>query len=325
MTTRGLVEGALLAGLATILVLLGNFPFIGLFFLLFCSIPITVVTVRHSTLTGAISSALTVLIIALLLGPLSAISGGLQYILLGWVMGYMLYHHKSGSKTLHAVVITAAIASIVLVILSLGLIGFTQEAMTAYINDYTTEMMHLYQNSGMLEMMIGQGVSEIQVTQMLQQSIQIVLHLLPAIIIISRSVMALITYFLTAQVLKRLKIRIPRVQNFKKWGLPASSVWGLIFFWALWLAGDYIQISWINILALNCLVIYGALLFLNGFALACYWFKFSQMSLPIKIIGTLFVLFFISGFMIACILMGLADLLFDFRKLRVDNKKVSKG
>ena len=44
-----------------------------------------------------------------------------------------------------------------------------------------------------------------------------------------------------------------------------------------------------------------------------------------KIVGVLFLLLFFTGFLIACILMGLADLLFDFRKLRVDNKKVSKG
>lgn len=325
MTTRGIVESALLAGLAAILLLLGSFPFVGLFFLLFCSIPITIATVRHGTFTGGISSILTVLIVTLLLGPISAVSGGLQYILLGWVLGLMLYHRKSGSKTLHTIVITASIASVLILIISLGLIGFTPTAISSYMNEYTTEMMNLYQNSGMIDMMSKQGISEIQVTQMLQQSIHIVLYILPAIMIISRSIMALITYFFTAQVLKRLKIRIPRVQNFQKWGLPAYSVWGLIAVWALWLAGDYIQITWINVVTLNLLVIYGALLFLNGFALSCAWLKFGQMSTPIKIIGTIFILFFITGFMIACILMGLADLLFDFRKLRVDNKKVRKG
>lgn len=325
ITTRGLIEGALLAGLAAVFILLSSFPFVGLFFLLFCSVPITVVTVRNGTFTGAVSAVISVLIVALLLGPISAISGGLQYILLGWVMGYMLYHRKSGSKTLHAVVITSAIATVFVLLIGLGLIGFTPDAIATYMDEYSKEMLSVYQSTGMIGMMTSQGISEMQVTQMLQQSIRIVFYILPAIMIISRSIMALITYFLTVQVLKRLKIRIPRVQNFQKWGLPSSAVWGLIFVWALWLAGDYIQISWINILSLNCLIIYGALLFLNGFALSCYCFKFHQMSTLMKIIGTIFLLFFISAFFVACILMGLADLLFDFRKLRVDNKKVSKG
>ncbi len=99
----------------------------------------------------------------------------------------------------------------------------------------------------------------------------------------------------------------------------------MIIVWALWLAGDYINIKWLNIIALNFLLVYGALLFLDGLALSCYWFKFDQMFSLMKIVGVLFLLLFFTGFLIACILMGLADLLFDFRKLRVDNKKVSKG
>ena len=44
-----------------------------------------------------------------------------------------------------------------------------------------------------------------------------------------------------------------------------------------------------------------------------------------KVLSVVFVMFFFTGFALACVLLGLADLLFDFRKLRVDNKKVNKG
>ena len=177
----------------------------------------------------------------------------------------------------------------------------------------------------MIDMMTQQGLSKTQVMDMLQQTMQMVINLMPAILIISRAVMAVITYFLTIQVLKKLRIRVPRIQNFQKWGLPFAAVWGLIVVWALWLTADYINIGWLNILALNCMIIYGALLVLDGFALTCYWFKLDQMSTGMKLVCALFVLFFFTGFLIACVLMGLADLLFDFRKLRVDNKRVRKG
>lgn len=325
LTTRGMAEGAIMAGLATIFMLIGNLPFIGVFVLLFCSVPITIATVRHGSLTGGLAAILSTLLLALLLGPLSAISGGLQYMALGWVFGYMLYHRKSGSKTIQAGVLTVALAALVMLLISLGLMGFTPEAIASYMDSYTADMMEVYQSTGMIDMMAQQGVSKTQVMELLQQSMHMILQIMPACLVIVRSIMAVITYFLTMLVLKRLKIRIPRIQNFQKWGLPAASVWGLIIVWALWLAGDYINIKWLNIIALNFLLVYGALLFLDGLALSCYWFKFDQMSSLMKIVGVLFLLLFFTGFLIACILMGLADLLFDFRKLRVDNKKVSKG
>ncbi len=325
ITARGMAEGVLMAALAAIFMLAGNLPFIGLFVLLFCSIPITVATVRNNPFIGGLSAVLAVILALLFLGPIAAISGGLQYMLLGWVLGYMLYHHKSSNKTIGAGVITAASAALVILLFTLGLIGFTPASITAYMDNYTADMMEMYQSTGMIDMMAQQGVSKTQVAEIMEQSVQLMMRLMPSILIISRSVMAVITYFLTVQVLKRLKIRIPRIQNFQKWGLPFGFVWGLIIVWALWLAADYIDISWLNILTLNFLIVYAALLFLDGFALTCYWFKFEQMSTPMKVLGVLFVLFFITGFLIACTFMGLADLLFDFRKLRVDNKKVRKG
>ena len=54
-------------------------------------------------MVGALTAVLATLIVGLLFGPITAISGGLQYMLLGWVLGYMLYHHRSGSKTIQAV------------------------------------------------------------------------------------------------------------------------------------------------------------------------------------------------------------------------------
>lgn len=62
ITARGMAEGALMAALAAIFMLAGNLPFIGLFVLLFCSIPITVATVRNNPLIGGLSAVLAVIL-----------------------------------------------------------------------------------------------------------------------------------------------------------------------------------------------------------------------------------------------------------------------
>ncbi len=321
MTVQALTEGAIMAGLTIILILIGNLPFIGAFALLFCSIPITIITVRQGKFAGGLTSVLAALLVGLLFGPLTAIAAGLQYILLGWVMGFMFHQRKSAIKTIHASVITAAFAAIALLFINLGLMGFSPETIAAYLESYQKEMLQMYETTGMTAMLAQQGMTQVQIDNMLVQVINLAIRIMPAMMVVSHGAMAIITYFITTSILKRLKIRIPRVHGFQNWILPGSFVWLLIAVWALWLAGDYINISWMNIVVLNLLLICAALLLLDGLALSMSLFKFKEMSMGMKVFAVFSVMFFFTGFIAAFILTGLADLLFDFRKLRVDNKK----
>ena len=313
MTVRALTEGAIMAGLTIILILLGNLPLIGMFALLFSSIPVTLVTVRHGGFAGGLTGVLAVILTTLFMGPLSAVAAGLQYILLGWVMGYMLHKRKSAVKTIHASVIAAAAASVALLFIA------------AYLDEYQQEMLTMYETTGMTAMLTQQGMTSTQATDFLVQIISLAVRIMPAMMIISHGAMAIVTYFITTYIFKRLKIRIPRAHGFQNWILPGSFVWCLIAVWALWLAGDYINISWMNLVILNLLLVFAALLFLNGLSFSMYAFKFKEMSMGMKLFTAFFAMLFFTGFIIGLILAGLADLLFDFRKLRVDNKKEQKG
>ncbi len=321
LTVQALTEGAIMAGLTIILILVGNLPFIGAFALLFSSIPITIVTTRQGVFAGGLTSVLATLLTMLFFGPLTAIAAGLQYILLGWVMGCMLHKRKSAVKTIHASAITAGVAALVMLFISLGLMGFSPETIADYLDSYRQEMLQMYETTGMTAMLAQQGMTQTQVDDMLVRVINLVIRIMPAMSVLSAGFMAIITYFITTYILKRLKIRIPRAHGFQNWILPSSFVWLLIAVWALWLAGDYINISWMNIVTLNMLLVCAALLLLDGLALSMYLFKFKEMSIGMKIFAVFSVMFFFTGFIIAFILVGLADLLFDFRKLRVDNKK----
>ena len=325
LTVPALTEGTIMAGLTIILILLGNLPLIGMLALLFSSIPITIVTTRHGSFAGGLTSILSVLLLVLFMGPLTAVSAGLQYVLLGWVMGYMLHRRKSAVKTIHASVITTAFATVALLLINLALMGFSPESIAAYLDEYQKEMLAMYEATGMTGMLIQQGMTQTQASDFLVQIINIAIRIMPALMIISHGAMAIVTYFITTYILKRLKIRIPRVHGFQNWILPGGFVWGLIAVWALWLAGDYISISWMNILILNLLLVFAALLFLDGMAMSMHLFKFKEMSAGMKMFTVFAFMLFFTGFIVSFILAGLADLLFDFRKLRVDNKKEQKG
>lgn len=322
LSTRALTEGALMTGLAVVLALLGMLPVIGALTILICGIPITVAAARHGSFTGALTAVLATILIALFLGPISALSYGLENMLLGFVIGYMLNKRKSGVKILQASVATAALASLVMMIVSFAIMGFTPDTISAYYAQMEADMMEMYESTGLTDaMMAQQGVSSIELTAMLQSMVAVLVKLSPAMMMIGGGVMGAITCWLTMLILKRLKVRIPRSFSITNWRLPFATVWLIIVIWALWLMGDRIPFEWVNILVMNCMVVCAALLFVNGFTAAAHIFKFSQMSTGMKVLTIFMFIMFFTGFIFAMIILGIADLLFDFRKKKVDNNR----
>lgn len=323
MSTRALTEGALMAGLAVIFALLGLVPLIGSIAILICGIPITIVTARQGSFTGGMAAILATILIALFLGPLSALSYGLQNLLLGFVIGYLLHKRKSGAKIMQAGIATSALASLVIMLISFALMGFSPESIAAYLAQTEEEMMTMYESTGMLDAMAQQqGISVAEITAMVQSMAAMMVKLSPSFMMISGAITAVVTYWLTMIILKRLKVRIPRSVSFSNWRLPFASIWVIIVVWALWLFSNRITVEWLNILVMNGMIVCAAALLVNGLAAGLYLYPLSQMSSFMKI-TTVFMLFmFFTGAIIALIILGIADLLFDFRKKKVDNSKV---
>ena len=322
MTTRNLTEGALMAGLSAILVLAGSFlPLIGALLLLVCGLPITIVTVRNGSYLGGLSAMVVVCLLAIIVGPLSAISCGLQFILIAWIFGWMFAHRKSAGKTICAGVAASLVATILLALMSFALMGFSVESLQTQMYAYMDDAIGMYESMGLLEQMaVRQGVTTVEFEEQMMQNMTAILGLLPSILLFSSAFTALINYGITIYILKRLKIKIPRMKPFKQFSLPNGTIWVVILIWALWLGRSHLNIGVIPIILQNLFLLGCALLFLQGLAVTAYWFDISSMSLGMKIFTGFFVFFFFTGFLVSCVFMGLGDLLFDLRKLRKSEK-----
>ncbi len=325
MSTRALTEGAIMTGLAVVFALLGMVPLIGALTIFISGIPVTIATARHGSFAGALSAILATLLIALLLGPISGLSYGLENMLPGFVIGYMLNKRRSGMKILQAGMLTAASASLILMIVSLGIMGFTPDTISAYYAQMETDMMTMYESAGLIDAMAQQqGASAIEITALMQSMVAVLVKLSPATVFLLGAFNGAIIYWLTMMVLKRIKVRIPRTTGFSGWRLPFSSVWVIIVVWALWLINDRIPFDWLNILVMNCMVVCAALLFFNGLTAAMHMLHFKEMSVGMKVL-TAFAFFMCFTFcIIGLIILGIADLLFDFRKKKVDNNREVK-
>jgi len=321
ITTRNLTEGALMAGLSAILVLAGSFiPVLGVVMLLVCGLPITIVTVRNGSYLGGLSAIVVVLLLAIVVGPISAISCGLQFILIAWIFGWMFAHRKSAGKTISAGIVASLLATVIIALLSFALMGFSMDTLQTQMNGYLDEVLDMYERTGVLEQMAGQGMSKVQFKEQMMQSMSAVMGLLPTILLLSSAASAIINYGITIYILKRLKIKIPRMKPFKEFSFPNGAIWPIILIWALWLGRNYLNIGILLIVVQNLFILGCAVLFIQGLAVTVYWFNVPSMSLGMKIFTAFFVFFFFTGFIVSCVFMGLADLLFDLRKLRKSEK-----
>ena len=203
---------------------------------------------------------------------------------------------------------SAALAAVLGVIptLMFAAQGIDPNSVTEMINTVIQQ----YQASGLMTTMQQQGITEMQLRQLMQQFIQFYVLILPSFAVLG----ALIEYAFVFYFLKRWlnpKRRIP----FTHWRLPWYAVWGGVLGIAFYLLGD--QFSWTILrgLGINLMVIYGALTLVLGTALYLYLLQSPKiprfLKLGLVLASFLFFYFSISSI----ILFGLFDLVFNFRRL----------
>lgn len=324
MSAQVLKDGALLTALSAIMMIVSQFlPGLGFILAMVAGVPISLVLVKHGPAVAGGSALVVTLFLVLMLGPLAGVLVALPVVALALAVGWMLWSHKSAGKTLGVGIMTAVVTRFLFLIFAFGLNGAAMPDSAVLVD----QGMAMYEETGMLETMAAQGISESEVRTMLEGMNAFIMKILPAILIVGSAFGAAVHYAVTIRMMKKWRIKIPRLQPFKEWQLPGYFVWGLIVAWALWLGNDYLQLDWLEALAQNILIVYGALLFASGLSVLAHYLALDKLSGGMKLMAVIFLIFFFTGVAIISILAGMFDLVFDFRKLRPgakDEKKVNK-
>ena len=174
-------------------------------------------------------------------------------------------------------------------------------------SDMINTAVQQYQDSGLLAVMQQQGISEVQVRDILQQGIQIYPSYAALVAIVE---FGLVFYFARIW-LNENGGRIP----FMRWRLPWYAVWGAVLGIACYLLGD--QFSWTVLrgAGINLMVVYGALTLVLGASVVVFLLQSPRIPRFLKfaliIVGFMYI--FLSG--VSLILLGLFDLVFNFRRL----------
>lgn len=179
-------------------------------------------------------------------------------------------------------------------------------------SDMINTTVQQYQASGLLAAMQQQGITEVQVRDLLQQGIRLYASLLPSVAAIA----AFLEFGLVFYIVRRWLNDDDVVQvPFTRWSLPWYAVWGAVLGIAFYLLGD--QFSWTVLrgMGINLMVVYGAITLVLGTSVYLYLLQSPRIPRFLKwsLIIASFIYFFFS--VVSIIMFGLFDLVFNFRRL----------
>ncbi|HHY22534.1 MAG TPA: DUF2232 domain-containing protein [Bacilli bacterium] len=312
--TRVLTEGALMAALFTLILILSVFvPFIGLITLFLLPFPIIIYVLRHGIKPGLL--LLTVVL------SVSFFVGGLEGLPLAWfvgvgglVVGELYRRKKSGFAVLLGGSLAYIVNFLLLFIGSIILLGINPIEVSQQI------MRESVDTAEQLLISFGQESSE-QLEQF--ESMIELLGKMTAMLIIFTGVMyALISQLIANVFLTRLGFQSSKLPPIREWSFPKSFLWYYLIVSILMIMGMGNDSSALSLVLLNLFPLLEVIMAIQGFAVIFYWSYQKKVTIVVPIMAVVFGLI-LPIFLYIVRILGIIDLGFDLRKKLSNDKKQS--
>lgn len=316
LSTKVLVESALLAGITAIIALAGMFiPLFNFLTLLVTAVPIIIAVVRNDFYAGFLASLIAAFLIFVLAGPIQSILFYIQFMLMALAYGYMFKKQISIGKIL----VIGTTITVISTLLILGLMMFVsnidwQQQKEMLLNT-VDETLQLYEKYGVLQQLEEQGISQAELKKNLLASLRIFLRVIPAMLILASILSSIVNFVVAKFFLRRIGFQVEKFPPFTEWRLPWYTIWGLIIGWGSFLLGDYLQQDFFVIVGQNILIAYSIILFVLGLSVISFFFKKRKISILGRLFFILLVILMLQPMVLITVFLGMFDLVLDYRKL----------
>lgn len=316
--SRSLTEGGILASIAIIFALISVYiPILGLIVNMIWPVPILLLGVRHGFKVSLMCLAVSGIIIAMLINPLQAISVVLGFGFIGVAIGYAINQHWSPLKTLVVGTVASCLSKAAVLLVGFFVMGINPIAMQLdLMGSSIGQAVEVYEK-------IGIPPAQIEVLrESLTKVVGMLKYVMPAGFFVASVLDTFINYWLAKKILARLGMHLPDFPAFSSWCIPAWMLW--IYGGSMLLVTFYHQTP-DNILyhiGTNLQIVSMLALLVQGLANVRYftdkkgWPKFVRSIV-------LFLVFFNQLILQIVVLIGAFDLVFDYRKLGINNRRVS--
>jgi uncharacterized protein YybS (DUF2232 family) len=309
LPVRGLIEGAVLASLVTVLAIAAQaIPLVGLAASFLCPVPLTVLIIRHgfkvATLATVVATILGSAIAGLLVGAIIL----LAYAPVGFALGIGVRARMTASR-LVAVTAVAIMASLVVssVVATVGL------GIDPRITARKTIEVSRASFDATLERLRPQGADSAQVEAQvvaMHAVYDLLARAIPVVLVLGSLFLAYLHFEVSRAILRRVGYPIPALPPMSMWGLPSVALWALPFASLGLLAAGRFPALETFALTLGLVMVWALL----GQGILAGWVLMERFRLPSWYRAIVLVLFLGGPAGLVVFLLGAADALFDLRR-----------
>ena len=317
--TKAIVEAGLLSGIIVVLMLITAYiPFLSILNLIL-PVPVTILYLRHNYKVSISAVLVSGVLVAMFYNPVSAINATLVYGITGMTLGYCIKGDKKITITIMLLTLAGAVSYIVIGLLYIfvlqpygvhGVINNINKLIEMY-NNTLEQAKNFYKAMGMTPQQLASMAKGLPVL-----TLEVIKLLAPAMILLTLIFSALINYTIAKSILKKLKYKVREFKPFSQVYINnrVGAVAIILFCIALLLQ---IRNMAIGVYTVSFLTIIIRIVFLiDGLALATFYLR-GKFKLS-KIVVFLILLFALLQFESIFFMLGLIDLIMDFRQLDPD-------
>lgn len=318
ISTRGLTEAAIMAAFISIVVILSSYlSFLYGVAMLLLPILVAIIHYKHDMKYSLGCVIVSILITAMTFNPISAITMGVSYGIVGITLGYGVRKKFSPYKILILTIIASSIA----VIADFWLTGLliSGENLFVFMKSQAMEMSDIFLVSIEQGEKINEAMGMSAQSEMINQmkavmSPEYILMMFPAIFVLTGFLQGYVSFIILIKILKRLRyedIESLRFREFYVTNLVGAFLISIMCI-ALILVGR--GVSWAPSVYNAIFLITIVILSINGIATAQYFLTI-KMGLPKVSRVLIIVAAFMMGSFIVFGIIGFIEMLLDFRKL----------
>ncbi|MDF2590588.1 MAG: conserved rane protein of unknown function [Clostridia bacterium] len=227
ISTRAMVEGAVLAALTAIMGIFYNVP-IAQAITMFWSVPIIIVGYRNGFKVSMIAAFIAAVLVSLIVTPIVGIILFATYAIPGAVMGYMMRKQISPNITLILCGALLAVTAALQLALSLGLILGVNvidiiKNLDASINSYFSEIYSRTSDAAQVYTKFGMGEADIkEALQKLDLMLKQFKLLLPSSLLAGGLVTSYFNFKMVKIILNRIGSKVQDVKRFSMWSVDTK-------------------------------------------------------------------------------------------------------
>lgn len=202
------------------------------------------------------------------------------------------------------------LSTIMVVIMLRGFSGISLiESLKESVKTYTDLQMT------MIEDMELTNIESFRFRESVDNLYNIVVSILPSFFIILSVIISYTNYYISTIILRRLGLGIRDNPRFSKFSLPRNFIIGSLFMFLVVYLLEKIETIPSDVVELNIIVLVVSLLFIQGLSVLNYLLVSLRFHIILRLILLGFTVF-VSPLISLLVLVGVLDIIFDFRKLR---------